>query len=108
MTTSTRNQHKCDHRFRDLVRATGNVVWAIDQGVSRTIAHGWVIRNSSKVFSLDLLGADIVQLQEEMVSLCHHNARLLSLLKLLITVLKVANFSISRLLMPDESTKYGF
>ena len=48
---------------------------------------------------------NVSQLQQELVSLRRRNERLISLLRLVVTVLKVAGFSLSRIRLPEESTK---
>src|SRR5262249_46072754 len=42
MTTTGRAQQRYDYRFRDLVRATGDVTIATDVGVPRSTARGWL------------------------------------------------------------------
>jgi hypothetical protein len=48
---------------------------------------------------------DAMQLQHEVVALRRRNARLIALLRLIVTVLKVTGFSLSQARVPEESAK---
>jgi hypothetical protein len=105
MLTNPRKQQRYDHRLRELVQSTGDIDLAVQRGVPRSTAHGWLARNSADVVTLDVLDMNVSQLQQELVSLRRRNERLISLLRLVVTVLKVAGFSLSRIRLPEESTK---
>jgi putative transposase len=105
MATNPRKQQRYDHRLRELVQSTGDINLAVRHGVPRSTAHGWLGSNSADVVTLDVLDMNVSQLQQELVSLRRRNERLISLLRLVVTVLKVAGFSLSRIRLPEESTK---
>ena len=62
-------------------------------------------RTGNEVVTLDVLDFDTVQLQHEVVVLRRRIARLVSLLRLLVTVLKVTGFSFSRIRLSEGSAK---
>ncbi len=88
-----------------MVRATGKVDIAIESGVPRSTAYGWLARSAPDVITLDVLESDVTQLQREVVLLRRRNTRLIALLKLVLTVLKVAGFSLIRVRLPEEVQK---
>ena len=48
---------------------------------------------------------DVAELQREVVLLRRRNVRLVALLRLVVTVMKVAGFSTARVRLPEESEK---
>ncbi len=105
MSTANRTQRRYDHRLKELVQTTGNVNVALESGVPRSTAHGWLTQSPAEVITLDVLEMDAAQLQREVVSLRRRNARLIALLRLIVTVLKVTDLSLSRVRLPEESAK---
>ena len=87
------------------MQSTGNIDLAIQHGVPRSTAHGWLTRSQADVITLDVLESNVTQLQQEVVSLRHRNAGLIALLRLVVTVLKVTGFSLSRIHLPQETAK---
>jgi len=57
MPTTARLQQRYDHRLRNLVQRTGDVTVAIDRGVPRSTARGWLGTTPTVVFGLD--GVDL-------------------------------------------------
>jgi hypothetical protein len=104
MTTITRKHRRYDHRLRELVRSTGNIDVATQRGVPRSTAYGWLGKSPAEVITLDVLDTDARQVRREVVAL-RRNARLIALLRLIVTVLKVTGFSLSRIRVPEESAK---
>ena len=90
MSTITRTQRRYDHRLRGFVRSTGNIDVAIQRGVPRSTAYGWLSKSPAEVITLDV---DAMHLQHEVVALRRRNARLIALLRLIVTVWKVTNGS---------------
>jgi hypothetical protein len=78
---------------------------AIQRGVPRSTAYGWLSKSPAQVITLDVLDMDAKQLQHEVVALRRRNARLTALLRLIVTVLKVTGFSPSGICVPEESAK---
>ncbi|WP_417376410.1 hypothetical protein [Gimesia maris] len=95
MSNSKRKQRSDDHRLKELVRSTGNIDVAIQRGVPRsTTVRGWLMNSIPDVISVDVLDMSLAELQREVVSLCRRNARLIALLRLIITVMKVTRFTL--------------
>ena len=53
MTVTFRQQQRDDHRLRDLVQCTGDLIIATDLGVPRSTARGWLCAAPTVVVSLD-------------------------------------------------------
>ena len=53
MPTAVRQQHRYDHRLRDLVQRTGDVTIATDLGVPRSTARGWLGAAPTVVVSVE-------------------------------------------------------
>jgi hypothetical protein len=80
MTTTGRFQQRYDHRLRDLVRATGDVTIAMDLGVPRSTARGWLGKAPKIVVSLDVTNLKAAELQQEVLELRRHVKKLTALL----------------------------
>ncbi len=106
MPTTTRRQNTYDHRLKEIVRSTGNVDIAIQRGVPPSTARGWLTKAATEVITLDAFDLSITDLQREVVSLRRRNARLIALLRLIITVVKVAGFTLSQVRLPEEDHKH--
>jgi putative transposase len=105
MITSTRAQRIYDHRLKQLVRQTGKVDVAVQSGVPRSTAYGWLTKCRSDVVTLDVFETDVADLQREVIQLRRRCVRLVSLLRLIITVMKVSGFSMARVRLSDEQAK---
>ena len=105
MPTTTRTQRRYDHRLRELVQKTGDLDLAIRHGVPRSTARGWRTKTATEVVSLDVLDLDTVRLQHEVLLLRRRVARLVSLLRLVVVVLKVSGVSFARVRLPEGTTK---
>jgi putative transposase len=105
MPATTRTQRRYDHRLRDLVQTTGEVELAIRHGVPLSTARGWRTNRSTEVVSLEVLELDTVRLQHEVILLRRRIARLGSLLRLVVIVLKVSGVSLARVRLPDGIAK---
>jgi len=103
MPSTTRTQRRYDHRLQSLVKTTRDIRLAIRQGVPRSTARGWLTRSNTEVVTLDVLESDTIRLQQEVMILRRRMAQIGSLLRLVVTILKVSNFSISRL--PEGTAK---
>jgi hypothetical protein len=68
MTTTGRLQ-RYDHRLRNLVRSTGDVTIAMDLGVPRWTARGWLGKAPKVVVSLDVSDLKATELQQEVLEL---------------------------------------
>ena len=105
MPTTTRLQRRCDHRLRNLVQTTGDLELAIRHGVPRSTARGWRTKTTTEVVSLDVLELDTIRLQHEVIRLRRRIARLVSLLRLVLIVLKVSGSSLARVRLPEGTAK---
>ena len=106
MTISPRRiQRRYDHRLRELVQTSGDVELAVRRGVPRSTARGWLTSTPIDVVTLDFLDLETVRLQHELSVLRRRIAQLVSLLRLLVTVLKVTDLSFSRIRLPEGSAK---
>ena len=105
MVSATRAQRRYDHRLGNLVRTTGDVDLAVRHGVPRSTARGWLKQTSTEVVTLDVLDLDTVRLQQKVLILRRRIARLVSLLRLPVTVLKVSGFDFSRVRLPEGTAK---
>ncbi|QDT93640.1 hypothetical protein [Gimesia algae] len=62
MSKSTRKQRSYDHRLKELVRSTGNIDVAIQRGVPRSTARGWLTKTMSDVITIDVLDMSLEKL----------------------------------------------
>ena len=105
MTSTTRIQHRYDHRLLELVRSTGDVEYAIQRGVPRSTARGWLTATRAEVVTVDIVDMDALRLQQEVLELRSRVQRLVALLRLLAVLLKVSRFSLSSTRLPDGTAK---
>ena len=94
-----------DHRFRDLVRKTGDVELAVRKGVPRSTARDWSRLASPKVITLDIASMSEDELRREVLQLRERNARLFAILRLVVVLLKVCEVSLRHRRVPDGEKK---
>ena len=82
MATMTRAQQHYDHRLRDLVQRTGDVSIALDLGVPRSTARGWLGKAPKVVVSIDVTDLKAPELQQEILKLRRRVKELTALLRL--------------------------
>ena len=105
MPTETRIQRRYDHRFRELIRTTGDVGLAVQRGVPRSTARGWLAGSASDVVTVDACDMGAVQLRQEVLALRRRIVRLIVLLRVLVVVLKISGYSLNRARVPDGRDK---
>ena len=105
MTSTTRIQNKYDHLLREHVRSTGDVNCAIQLGVPRSTARGWVKSAPAEVITLDVVDMDNLRLQEKVLRLQSRLDRVIAVLRLVIVVLKVSRVSLSNIRIPEGTAK---
>jgi hypothetical protein len=105
MSSTTRSQRRYDHRLQALVQSTRDIGLAIQHGVPRSTARGWLTRTSTEVVTLDVLELDTVRLQHEVLRLRRRIARLVSLLRFVVIALKVSDLSLSQFRLPAGTAK---
>jgi putative transposase len=101
----SRYQQIYDHRLRELVRRTGDLRLAIDLGVPRSTAMGWVGGQAHPVVSLDVLDMATVDLQAEVVKLRRRVQTLSAVVRLLMTLLRVSGFQLERAHVSNPRTR---
>jgi putative transposase len=100
-----RIRRRYDHRFRDMVRETGDVELAVRNGVPRSTARDWSRLASPKVITLDVASMSQDDLRREVLELRDRNARLLAILRLVVVLLKVFEISLRHRRVPNGEKK---
>ena len=100
-----RTRRRYDHRFREVVRQTGDVELAVRQGVPRSTARDWSRLDSPEVVTLDIASMSECELRKEVVELRERHARLLAILRLLVVLGKVLECALRRRRVPDGEKK---
>src|SRR5215472_15138852 len=93
MPTIARSQHRYDHRLRNLVQRTGDVRVAMELGVPRSTARGWVVETPRVVVCLDATELTEPELRQEMLKLRRRVRKLTALLRLVLAVLQASGFA---------------
>ena len=96
MTTTTRTQRRYDYRLREMVCNSKNIDAAVGCGVPRSTARGWLAPRAAPVVTLPAANHDNLHLQQQVLVLRRRLDRLVSLLRLMTLLLKVAGFSLAR------------
>ena len=105
MATATRTQRRYDHRLRNLVRTTRDIHCAIQRGVPRSTARGWLTDSDVPVVTVDVLNLEATQLQREVLRLRRRVQKLIALLRVLLVVFKISGYSLSQARLPDGGNK---
>ena len=105
MTRETRTRRRYDHRLHGLVHATGNIGLAVQNGVPRSTAKDWLRRTTPNVVSIDIAAMPEDALREQVVALRQRNERLVAMLRLLVVLLRISGFTLTRCRVADGSKK---
>ena len=105
MVTTGRTQKRYDHRLRELVRTTQDMSLALQHGVPRSTARGWLAAPAIEVVTADPLHMDLVQLQQEVIRLRARVQKLIALLRVLLAVLRISRSSLHHGRLPDGDDK---
>jgi len=105
MANATRTQRRYDHRLRNLVRTTRDIHCAIQRGVPRSTARGWLTESDVPVVTVEALNLDATQLQREVLQLSRRIQKLIALLRVLLVVLRMSGYSLSQARLPDGGNK---
>ena len=105
MASMTRTLRRYDHRLRELVRSTGDISHATRRGVPCSTARGWLTAASAGVITLDVIDADLHNLQREVLALRHRVERLLAVLRLVVVLVRVSGVSLTYTRLPDAAVK---
>ena len=106
MRIKTRFQRSYDHRLRNLVRLSGDMTVATDLGVPRSTARGWLRKTPRRVVSLNVTDSRENELQHEILQLRRRIQKLTSLLRLVVVLLRVSGFTLTRERLPDGTDKW--
>ena len=88
MATTTRTQRRYDHRLQNLVRTTRDIGCALQRGVPRSTARGWLTDSDVPVVTVEALNLDATQLPREVLRLSRRVQKLIALLRVLLVVLR--------------------
>ena len=103
--TTARPQQRYDHRLPELVRRTGDPTIAVQLGVPRSTARGWLRTAPTVVVSLDVADLTELELRQEVLKLRRHVQKLAALLRLALVLLRVSGFTLSSDRLPDGRDK---
>jgi transposase InsO family protein len=81
------------------------VSYAVQCGVPRSTARGWLNTPSVEVITLDSLDMDAAQLQREVLRLKTRIRKLIALLRVLLVVLRMSRFRLNQVRLPDGNDK---
>jgi len=105
MTTATRTLRRYDHRLRNLVRTTQDVRCAVQRGVPRSTARGWLREPNAPVVTIDTVDTDSAQLQREVLLLRRRVQKLIALLRVLLVVLRMSGYTLNQVRLPEGNNK---
>ena len=105
MPTETRSYRQYDHRFRNLVRRTGDIGLAVRRGVPRSTTRGWLTNSRPAFVTLDACDMEAERLRQEVVILRKRVARLIAVLRIVVVVLRLSGYSINRSRIPNGHDK---
>ena len=105
MATATRTQRRYDHRLRNLVRTTRDIGCALQRGVPRSTARGWLREPDAPVVTIDAIDMDATQLQREVSHLRRRVQKLTALLRVLLVVFRMSGYTLSQARVPDGGNK---
>ena len=100
-----RIRRRYDHRFREVIRETGDIELAVRNGVPRSTARDWSRLASPKVITLDVASMSDDELRSEVIELRERNARLFAILRMVVVLLKVCEVSLRHRRVPDGDKK---
>lgn len=105
MATATRSQRTYDHSLKGLVHESGDIELALQQGVPRSTARGWLHHSRDDVITLDIFRSPAKELRREIVDLRRRNRKLRAVLRILVAVLRVSKFSLANCRIVDTALR---
>ena len=105
MATATRTQRRYDHRLRKLVRTTRDIHCAVQRGVPRSTARGWLTKPDAPVVTVDAVDMDVSQLQREILQLRRRIQKLTALLRVLLVVFRISGYSLNQTRLSEGGNK---
>ena len=103
--STSRQQRSYDHRLRWLVHAEHDISVALDNGVPRSTAAGWLRAAPPMVESLDVLDRNAEELVVENLELRRKNRLLVSVCRLCMAERRALGHSLAGKQVRDESTR---
>jgi len=100
-----RRQRAYDHRPRELVSATGDTSIAIDLGVPRSTATGWLHAEPREVVTMAVLDAETVDLQAQVLKLRRRVRILVAVVGLLLALVRVSGVRLDSRLLSGTARK---
>ena len=105
MPATTRLQRIYDHRLKELVNETGDIQLAVEQGVPRSTARGWLGVSHDNVVTLDVFRSSAHELRREIVDLRRRNRKLRAVLAILVAALRASGFSLANCKITNAATR---
>ena len=105
MSARTRPQCSYDHRLKELVRTSGDLSVATELGIPRSTALGWLRDSPGEVVTLNILSLKEEELQHEVLMLRQRIRKLHSLLRLLLTMLRLSGVDLAGERVPEGKAK---
>jgi len=103
--TTSRSQHRYDHRLRELVQRTGDLTVATDLGVPQSTARGWLRTAPMAVVTLEVAALTELELRQEVLTLRRQVQKLAALLRLALVLLRASGFTLSSERLPSGPDK---
>jgi len=100
-----RRQQTYDHRFRDLVRSTGDPDILAGLGVPHSTALGWLRKDYPPVVTADVLNMDYMWLQAKVLRLRQRNRTLAAVVRLLLALVWALGGRLDRRRLPQGPAK---
>ena len=107
MAATNHTQHRYDHRLRNLVRTTRDIHCAIQRGVPRSTARGWLRDSEVPIVTVEALNLEATQLQREVLRLSRRVQKLIALLRVLLVVLRMSGYSLSQARLPSCVSRHS-
>src|SRR5215469_17475644 len=105
MPTIGRSQQRYDHRLRNLVQRTGDVTVAMELGVPRSTARGWLGETPRVIVCLDVTELTDPELRQEVLKLRRRVRKLTALLRLALALLQASGFRLTVARLPEGRDK---
>ncbi len=103
MTATSRRQRCYENCLKELIRTTGDFSLAVELGIPRSTAIGWLRDSPKQVVSLDVLSLDEQDLQHEVLMLRRRIRTLRCLLRLLLTMLRLSEVDLANERVPGKA-----
>jgi hypothetical protein len=86
-------------------RTTRDIHCAIQRGVPRSTARGWLTDSDVPVVTVEALNLDATRLQRELLQFRRRVQKLIALLRVFLVVLRMSGYSLSQAPLPDGTNK---